>query len=117
VPATQAAKAGVIDKIIDGDLLEGALDYARGLAARNAPLRKVRDLKIDTGKIPSGFFDEARKRVAKDKKNLFAPQRIVDALEAAATLPFDNGMARERELFLQCAQNSQSKALQHVFFA
>ena len=117
VPATQAAKAGVIDKIIEGDLLEGALDYARGLAARKAPLRKVRDLKVDAGKIPSGFFDEARKRVAKEKKNLFAPQRIVDALEAAATLPFDKGMARERELFLQCAQNSQSKALQHVFFA
>jgi 3-hydroxyacyl-CoA dehydrogenase len=117
VPASQAAKAGVIDKIIEGDLLEGALDYARGLAAQKAPLRKVRDLNVDSGKTPSGFFDEARKRVAKEKKNLFAPQRIVDALEAAATLPFDKGMARERELFLQCAQNSQSKALQHVFFA
>jgi 3-hydroxyacyl-CoA dehydrogenase len=117
VPATQAAKAGVIDKIVEGDLLEGALDYARGLADQKAPLRKVRDLKIDSGKTPAGFFDEARKRVAKEKKNLFAPQRIVDALEAAAALPFEKGMARERELFLQCAQNSQSKALQHVFFA
>ena len=117
VPATQAAKAGVIDQIIEGDLLEGALDHARGLAAQKAPLRKVRDLKVDSGKIPAGFFDEARKRIAKEKKNLFAPQRIVDALEGAATLPFDKGMARERELFLQCAQNSQSKALQHVFFA
>jgi 3-hydroxyacyl-CoA dehydrogenase len=117
VPAAQAARAGVIDQIIEGDLLEGALDYARGLAARNAPLRKVRDLKVDSSKIPPAFFDEARKRVAKEKKNLFAAQRIVDALEAAATLPFDGGMARERELFLQCARNSQSKALQHVFFA
>ena len=117
VPAPQAAKAGVIDKIVEGDLLEGALDYAQGLAARKAPLRKVRELAVDTSKIPAGFFDEARKRVAKEKKNLFAPQRIVDALEAAATLPFDKGMARERELFLQCAQNSQAKALQHVFFA
>jgi len=117
IPATQAAKAGVIDKIIDGDLLAGAMDYARGLAERKAPLRKVRELNVDAGNIPPGFFEEARKRVAKERKNLFAPQRIVDALEAAATLPFDKGMARERELFLQCAQNSQSKALQHVFFA
>ena len=117
VPAKQAAKAGIIDKIVEGELLESALDYAQGLTVENAPLRKVRDLKVDTSKIPAGFFDEARKRVAKEKKNLFAPQRIVDALEAAATLPFDKGMARERELFLQCAQNSQSKALQHVFFA
>ena len=117
VPATLAAKSGVIDKIIDGDLLEGALLYARELAARDAPLRKVRDLKVDAAKTPAGFFDEARKRLAKERKNLFAPQRIVDALEAAATLPFEKGMARERELFLQCAQNGQSKALQHVFFA
>jgi 3-hydroxyacyl-CoA dehydrogenase len=117
VPATQAAKSGVIDKIIEGDLLEGAMDYARGLAERKAPLRKVRELDVDAGKVPPGFFEEARKRIAKEKKNLFAPQRIVDALEAAATLPFDKGMARERELFLQCAQNSQAKALQHVFFA
>jgi 3-hydroxyacyl-CoA dehydrogenase len=116
VPATQAAKAGVIDKLIEGDLLEGAIAYAKDLAARKAPLRKVRDINVDAGKVPAGFFEEARKRIAKEKKNLFAPQRIVDALEAA-TLPFEKGMARERELFIQCAQNSQSKALQHVFFA
>ena len=117
VPATLAAKSGVIDKIVDGDLLEGAIAFARELAGRNAPLRKVRDLKVDAAKTPAGYFDEARKRIAKEKRNLFAPQRIVDALEAAATLPFEKGMARERELFLQCSQNSQSKALQHVFFA
>jgi 3-hydroxyacyl-CoA dehydrogenase len=117
VAATVAAKSGVIDKIIEGDLLEGAIAYARDLASRKAPLRKVRDLDVDAAKTPAGFFDEARKRVAKEKKNLYAPQRIVDAVEAAATLPFDKGMARERELFLQCMGNSQSKALQHVFFA
>jgi 3-hydroxyacyl-CoA dehydrogenase len=116
IPATQAAKAGVIDKLIEGDLLEGAVAYAKDLVARKAPLRKVRDIDVDAGKVPAGFFEEARKRLAKEKKNLFAPQRIVDALEAA-TLPFEKGMARERELFIQCAQNSQSKALQHVFFA
>jgi 3-hydroxyacyl-CoA dehydrogenase len=116
IPATLAAKAGVIDKLIDDDLLDGAIAYAKDLAARKAPLRKVRDINVDAGKVPAGFFEEARKRIAKEKKNLFAPQRIVDALEAA-TLPFEKGMARERELFIQCAQNSQSKALQHVFFA
>jgi 3-hydroxyacyl-CoA dehydrogenase len=117
IAATQAAKSGVIDKIIEGDLLEGAIAYAKELVVRKAPLRKVRDINVDAAKLPKGFFDDARKRVAQEKKNLFAPQRIVDALEAAATLPFDQGMARERELFLRCAQNSQSKALQHVFFA
>ena len=97
--------------------MTGALAYAHELAAQKAPPRKIRDISIDAGKLPAGFFEEAHKRIAKEKKNLFAPQRIVDALEAAATLPFDKGMLRERELFMQCQHNSQSKALQHVFFA
>jgi 3-hydroxyacyl-CoA dehydrogenase len=117
VPAPKAAEAGVIDKIIEGDLLEGAVAFARQLSAEKAALRKVRDLLVDTAKLPPGFFDAARARVAKEKKNLFAPQRIIDALQAAATLPFEQGMTRERELFQQCLSNSQAKALQHVFFA
>jgi len=117
VPAPHAAKAGVIDKIVEGDLTEGAVAYARQLITDNAPLRKVSDLKVDAGQLAPGFFDAARTRIAREKKNLFAPQRIVDALQAAATLDFEQGMARERELFLECAANSQAKALQHVFFA
>jgi 3-hydroxyacyl-CoA dehydrogenase len=117
IGAGQAAKAGVIDKLIDGELREGAIRYARDLAAQKAPPRKIRDINIDSAKLPAGFFDAARKRIAREKRNLFSPQRIVDALEAAATLPFDQGMARERELAIQCMQNSQAKALQHVFFA
>jgi 3-hydroxyacyl-CoA dehydrogenase len=117
VPAAQAAKVGVIDKIVEGDLLEGAIAFAKDLVTKKAPARKIRDISIDASKLPAGYFDEARKRIAKEKKNLFSPQRIVDALEAAATLSFDKGMARERELFVQCQQNSQAKALQHVFFA
>jgi 3-hydroxyacyl-CoA dehydrogenase len=117
VPAPQAAKFGVIDKIIEADLTDGAIAYAKELIARKAPPRRIRDIAIDASKLPPNFFEEAHKRIAKEKKNLFSPQRIVDALQAAVTLPFDQGIARERELFMQCQQNSQAPALQHVFFA
>ncbi len=117
VPAPKAAEAGVIDKIIEGDLLEGAVVFARQLIAEQGALRKVRDLKVDAYKLPPDFFDTARTRIRKEKKNLFAPQRIIDALQAAATLPFEQGIERERELFRECLSNSQAKALQHVFFA
>jgi len=125
ISAAQAAHAGVIDEIVPGDLLkgapgdllEGALAFAGKLIAKGSPPRKIRDLPVDAARLPPGFFDAARTRLAQERKNLFAPQRIVDALEAAATLPFDQGLARERELFLQCQAGSQAKALQHVFFA
>jgi 3-hydroxyacyl-CoA dehydrogenase len=117
MPARLAAKAGVIDRIVPGDLTADAMTYAEQLIAEEAPLRKIRDLMIDASSLPPGFFDEARRRIAKERHNLFAPQRIVDALEAAATLPFEEGMRRERDLFLKCVANPQAKALQHVFFA
>ncbi len=41
----------------------------------------------------------------------------MDAIEAAASLPFDDGCRRERELFLECVRSEQAKALIHVFFA
>src|SRR5690606_8089991 len=53
----------------------------------------------------------------KEKRNLNSPQRIIDAVEAAATLPFEQGVAKERALFLSCLASPQAKALQHVFFA
>lgn len=117
VPALQAVKIGMLDKIIEGDLNEGAAAYAEELAANRAPLRKIRDFAPHSSNLAPDFFDKARERIAKEKKNLFAPQRIIDALEAAASQPFDDGIKRERELFLQCMDNSQSKALRHVFFA
>jgi 3-hydroxyacyl-CoA dehydrogenase len=60
VPAPQAAKAGVIDEIVAGDLLEGAVAYARQLIAQKAAPRKVRDLQVDAANLAPGFFDAAR---------------------------------------------------------
>jgi 3-hydroxyacyl-CoA dehydrogenase len=117
IAAPAAHKAGVIDELIEGDLIEGALAYAKRLVDSGAALRKVRDLKIDAAALGADFFDEARKRVGKEKRGLFAPQRIIDAVEAATKLGFDEGVKRERELFVECAKSLQARALQHVFFA
>jgi 3-hydroxyacyl-CoA dehydrogenase len=117
IPASVAHKSGIIDQIVDGDLLEGALAFAAELVKSGQGKRKIRDLKVDTASLPADFFEAAKKRIAKEKRNLFAPQQIVETVKAAATLPFDEGLKKERELFIACQQNSQSKALQHVFFA
>ncbi|QRK05016.1 enoyl-CoA hydratase/isomerase family protein [Archangium violaceum] len=115
IPAPAAQEMGAIDKLVVGDLTEAAVAFAREKSG--SPRRRVRDITLSPSSIPAGFFDAARQRTAKEKRNLFSPQRIIDAVEAAVTLPFDEGIRREQELFFECAKSSQAKALQHVFFA
>jgi 3-hydroxyacyl-CoA dehydrogenase len=117
VAAPKAHKMGVIDEIIEGDLLEGALAYTERLLDEGAPQRKTRDLKVDTAPIPDGFFDDFRKKIARKTRGYFAPERNIQAVEASIELPFDEGMKREEELFNACMTNPQAPAQQYVFFA
>ena len=49
--------------------------------------------------------------------NLIAPAAALDAIEAAMTLPFDEGIRREAEIFDICLHSDQCKGLIHAFFA
>ncbi|HZH26778.1 MAG TPA: 3-hydroxyacyl-CoA dehydrogenase NAD-binding domain-containing protein [Azospirillaceae bacterium] len=111
VPAARARDLGIVDEIVD-DLLPGAIAFAERIVAEGKPLRRIRDL-AGPAHDPA-LFEAARKR---QPGNLHAPQRCIDAVEAAATLPIDEGMRRERELFQQCMDHPQRRALIHVFFA
>jgi len=117
VAAPKANQMGVIDEIIEGDLLEGALAYTERLLDEGAPQRKTRDLVVDTASIPDGFFDDYRKKIARKTRGYFAPERNIQAVEASIELPFDEGMKREEELFNDCMTNPQAAAQQYVFFA
>lgn len=116
VSATEAHKHGIIDKIIDGDLLQGAVAFAREKAG--SPPRRTRDLteKLGSAETNAPAFAAARDGARKRQRNLLAPIAAIDAVEAATTLPFDQGIERERELFQKCLFSDQSKALIHVFF-
>jgi 3-hydroxyacyl-CoA dehydrogenase len=116
ISASDALNAGVIDEIVEGDLLAGAVAFARGKAG-SAP-RRTRDLKDKLGDAASNapVFAAARDAARKRQRNLTAPQAAIDAVEAATKLPFDKGVERETELFQQCLFSDQSKALIHVFF-
>lgn len=117
VKASGALEMGVIDEIIESDLLTGALEYAERLLDEGAPQRKTRDLVIDTASIPEGFFEEFRRKIARKNRGYFAPERNIQAVEASIELPFEEGMKRESELFHDCMENPQAAALQYVFFA
>ncbi len=112
----------LIDKLLQDDLLGGAvslaLAFAKGHAAgdpQGKPLPRVRDLKA-THPNPDAYFGFARNTVKAVARNVPAPAKCVDAVEAAVKRPFDQGMAYERELFTALMFTSESKALRHAFF-
>lgn len=110
---------GIVDAVDKGDDIRAAgLAFANSIADEGKPVRRVRDL---TDKIAadqgSEVFDEFRAQLEKKARGLFSPFKCVDAVEAAVTLPFDEGMKRERELFVQCMDSPQRGGLIHAFFA
>ncbi len=96
-------------------LAEEALAFARSIADVR-PLPLVRDLKC---KHPQGdaYFQFARNMVKGMSKNFPAPAKCVDAVEAATKMKFDDGMAVERDIFLNLMLTAESKSLRHLFLA
>ncbi|MBZ5607189.1 MAG: enoyl-CoA hydratase/isomerase family protein [Acidobacteriia bacterium] len=115
ISAAEALKHGIIDRLVEGDLLQGAIAFAR---EKNGATRRTRDLndKLVDEKTNAPILAAARDTARKRQRNLIAPLAAIDAVEAATKLPFDQGLERERELFQQCLFSDQSKALIHVFF-
>jgi 3-hydroxyacyl-CoA dehydrogenase len=117
VSADKALQMGLIDKLVEGDLLEGAIGFANNLIGDNAPLKRVRDITIDKDSVADDFFDSYRAKLSRRARGQLAPQHIVSCVEAAINLPMEDGLKRERELFLECLGSPQSAALRHIFFA
>ena len=117
ISTTEARALGLVDEIVDGDLLDGAVAFAERAAAGDRPLRRVRDDDAKLMGAPAGLFDGYRRKIERRARGYLAPWRCIDAVEAAARLPFDDGIARERALFEECLASPQAKALMHVFFA
>ncbi|HYM12188.1 MAG TPA: 3-hydroxyacyl-CoA dehydrogenase NAD-binding domain-containing protein [Bryobacterales bacterium] len=116
-PAREALHCGIIDRIIDGDLLAGAIQFAREIAAGGArpPKTRERSEKITAGAPNAAIFTAARAEARRKQRGLLAPLKAIEAIEAATRLPFDEGCKKEAELFRECLFSEQSKALIHAF--
>jgi len=117
IPAEKALSLGLVDEIVQGDLLEGALAYAKKLVADGKKPRRIRDMTVTVDGEPKAFFDKARAEVGKASRGYPAPLEIVACVEAAASKPFDEGRAEERKRFQGLVEGNESKALRHMFFA
>ena len=117
VPASKALAAGIVDHIVSGNLLDGAIEFAKAKAAAEG-VRKTRDRTAVSGREGGvAACAAAWKTLAKTVKGVQAPFKAVDAIEAAFTMDFDAGSARERELFADCVTSTECRALVHMFFA
>jgi len=118
VSARDAATLGLIDRVIDSDLLAGAIAFAREIADK--PARKTRERnyndKQGTAADTAAIFPAARDTAGKKQRGLIAPLAAIDAVEASTKLSFDQGCEAEAKLFTDCLFSDQSKALIHVFF-
>ena len=116
VPAPEAKALGILDEVLPegANLRDSAVAFARKIADIR-PLPRVRDrvIKLDD----PGIFDATRKSIARRARNQKAPYNCIAAVEAACTLPFEQGIVREQELFAELENSDEAKALRYAFFA
>lgn len=117
IGAARALDIGLVDRMIDGDLNAAALAYAEELIVQQASPRRTGDLSALTEPLPADYFAKRRDELRRTARGQLAPFACIDAIEAAVTLPFAEGLKRENQLFIDCYSTPQAAALWHVFFA
>ena len=119
--AEKAHELGLVDNLADDldDLLEISVSVAHRLSVQPEPPIKTRDRDSHLLKAQNGpeLFDNFRSRISRRARGFEAPFACVDCVEAATTMPFEKGLAFERETFLRCRSSNQSLAQRHAFFA
>ena len=116
VKASEALKYGIVDRLIEGDLLAGAVAFAREIAAMPVPKTRERNDRLGTAEQNAPIFAAARANARKKQRGMMAALAAIDAVEAATQLPFDEGCKLEQKLLTECLFSDQSKSLIHVFF-
>ena len=120
IPGPAAKELGICDEVVEGDIVEGGIAFAQKLIADGSPVRCIRneDALLIPDRDRPEIFDNARKQAARRMRKRFAPEMIVQCVEAAVNLgDFDAGMKVEAENFAQCLKHPQREALIHMFFS
>ncbi|AOI93986.1 3-hydroxyacyl-CoA dehydrogenase NAD-binding domain-containing protein [Burkholderia pseudomultivorans] len=115
VPSEQLAKSGLFDEMVDGELLDAAVAFARKVGAQPGLHPRVRDRKI-VHENAAGFIQFARNSAKAAAPNFPAPHKCIDAIEAGVLNGFDKGSIAEREGFVALMMTPESRALRHAFF-
>ena len=122
IGSAEAADGGLVDEVVGGgtdELRAAALAFGARAVAQNLPLAKVRDRndKVEAERGNEQLFADFRAGIARKTRGFLAPEYNIRCIEAAVNLPFDEGVAAERSMFLELMSGPQSAAQRYYFFA
>jgi 3-hydroxyacyl-CoA dehydrogenase len=122
IGTAEALEAGLVDEVAEGDLAAlrtAAVAFAQRAVTENMPLARVRDCddKVLEARGNTELFDDFRASIARKSRGFLAPEHNIRCIEAAANLPFDEGLAVEGKLFMELMTKPQSAAQRYAFFA
>ncbi len=117
VNAERALELGLVDELAEGDLIGTAIAFAEARARSGEALRRSSNLEVPPPKDASALLETAKARFLRRARGLIAPAHCLESVANALNMPFAAGVARERELFIECRESEQSKAQRHLFFA
>jgi 3-hydroxyacyl-CoA dehydrogenase len=116
IGAREAYDAGLIDRLVEGELLPHAVAFAEEVRDVR-PLAKSSERTDRIEDVDPAIFDEFRKANARKFKGFDAPEANIRAVQAATRKPFAEGVIEERKLFMELMSGQQAKAQQYFFFA
>ena len=117
IKVEEAIQLGIIDKLVEGDLLAGAVAFAREVIGKPVPKTRERNEKLGTSARNDSIFAAARETVRSKQRAPRAALASIDAIEAATKMPFAEGCAVEQQRFKECLFSDESKSLIHAFLA
>jgi 3-hydroxyacyl-CoA dehydrogenase len=116
IGAQEAFEIGLVDRMVEGDLLQHAVAYATEVAqVRPLPKSSERQSKIE--EAPADIFETFVAANPRVFKGFEAPRKNLEAVRAAVEKPYAEGVAVERQLFMELMSGTQAKAQQYFFFA
>ena len=107
----------LVDNLTDGNLLSEALAFTRKIVSAKAPLRRLRDLKVESECSSFALIEEERQRRRHSSSRYPCYLAALDCLEKAVSVPFDEGQRYERQRFLELKDTTTARALRYAFLA
>jgi len=116
IKAEEAHQLGLVDALVEGDVVAEAVAFARKAVEEKRALIDTKNRDDRLG-YDAASFDALAKELTKRARGLEAPFACVEAVRNAATMPFEKGIEAERDLFVKLLNSDQSRAQRHVFLA